>query len=493
MNNQPLAAPFAGLEPAPLWQAFAMICQTPRCSGDEGRIRERVLAFASQKGLKTRQDEVGNVVLLVPAAGGCEDWPTVVLQGHLDMVCERTRRSTHDFTRDPLRVERDGDWLVAPETTLGADNGIALAAALALLDDAPPRHGPLELLFTVDEERGLTGATQIGPHMIEGTVLLNLDSEEEGFITVGCAGGGDTLLELPLSRAEVPSRWALARLVIDGGSGGHSGIDIHRNRANALRCLGRAADALGRALGGLRLAAVEGGSKRNAIPRDASALVAFPADDPQLVEDVCSKLEAELASEFGSSDPELTVRLEEADAPSDGCYDESTTRRALALLLATPSGVLAMNRELPDAVETSTNLGVASEHDDRLRLVCCTRSSLASALEAARLGLRALGELAGAAVIQEAAYPGWAPDLSSRTAAIFKEVHAELFGKPPEVMVIHAGLECGILGERFSGLDMISFGPTMLGVHAPGEKLSISSTQRFFTLLKALLGALGPA
>ncbi|MCK5800560.1 MAG: aminoacyl-histidine dipeptidase [Deltaproteobacteria bacterium] len=489
-----MTSPFDDLEPQALWKNFAMLCRTPRCSGNEGPVREAVLAIAKERGLKARQDAVGNVVVCVPAAKGCEAWPIVVLQGHLDIVCEKNGSFEHDFTRDPIPVERDGDWIVARETTLGADNGVAVAAGLALLDDAPSRHGPLELLFTVDEERGLTGASGIGADMLKGRILLNLDSEEEDVVTVGCAGGGDTILELPLAREAIPAGFETHRLVVDGAIGGHSGCDIHHNRANALRCLGRVGDTLASACGGLRLGAVDGGSMRNAIPREASALVAFSADELPLARDVCEKATAEFAVEFGATDPELKVHLEVVDASPETLYDAKTTQRVLTILLATPTGVLAMNRDLPDAVETSTNLGVASETEGggALRVVNCTRSSIGTALEGARQGLRSLGLALGAKVELEASYPGWIPNLSSSLLATFKGVHEAVTGKAPEVMVIHAGLECGILGEHFPGMEMISIGPTMEGVHAPGERLSIGSTQRFYSLLKATLEALGP-
>lgn len=473
----------------PVWNYFEKLTQTPRCSGKEEKVRQWVISVAKEKGLTYREDKVGNVVIEVPATKGCENKPTIVLQGHLDIVCEKAKGSTHDFEKDPIRVERDGDWLVAPETTLGADNGIAVAAALAIIDDPPAQHGPLELLFTVDEERGLTGASGIENHMLKGRILLNLDSEEEGYVTIGCAGGGDTHVRLPLKREAIGDEYERFKLVVEGASGGHSGIDIHENRANALRLLGRALLLLKNHDDLIRICSIEGGSKRNAIPRDAMAYVALK--NSKGVDLLIKKLSQDIATEFASSDPSLKLSLEKTTDRVD-FYNADTSTKAITLLASTPSGVIAMNRQMHDAVETSTNLGVAQENEakDKLEIVNCTRSSIGAALEGVRVSLQAIAIACGAEAELEDAYPGWAPDVSSKTLALFIDVHRELFGKKPEIMVIHAGLECGILGEHFAGMDMISFGPEMKGVHAPKESLCISSTERFYKLLQEMLVAL---
>ncbi|MBW2730772.1 MAG: beta-Ala-His dipeptidase [Deltaproteobacteria bacterium] len=483
---------FSKLEPTALWRYFELITQTPRCSGNEGPLGEKLTAIAREHGLDLRTDTVGNLVILIPAAEGCEAWPTVVLQGHLDMVCEKNNGVVHDFERDPIEVTREGDWLEAKDTTLGADNGIAIAAAMAMIDDAPPRHGALELLFTVDEERGLTGATHMGPEMLKGKLLLNLDSEEEGTVTVGCAGGGDTQMILPLEREAAPKgRW-VARLSVGGLTGGHSGLDINKNRANALRCLGAALDHLNSACLSLRVVSLGGGNMRNAIPREAVATLLLDPTERERAETCCEDVLQALRVEFGVSDPELNLRLEVVDEAPGQVLAPDCARRAVALLLATPTQVTAMSREIPTLVETSTNLGVVEETEGGLRYTNCTRSSIGKALEGVRQGLKALGELAGAIVKLEPAYPGWAPNLASPLLARFQEVHLELFGKEAEVAALHAGLECGLIGEHVPGMDMISFGPTMVGVHAPGEKLHIGSAERFYHLLKALLLALEP-
>jgi dipeptidase D len=471
-----------------------MISQIPRCSGNEEAIQGALETLARDKGLETRRDGVGNLVIVVPAAAGCESSPTVVLQGHTDMVCEKNSDSSHDFSKDPIDVVRDGEWVTAKDTTLGGDNGIAVAAALAMIDDPPAKHGPLELLFTVDEERGLTGAGGIEPHMVTGKLLLNMDSEEEGFVTVGCAGGGDTRMVLSPVREPLASGWEMVHVVVRGLAGGHSGIDIHENRANSIRCLARVLDRTRAALGDLRLVTFRGGSMRNAIPREAFAVVALPSGQRPDAEAVCREVQGELEAEFGATDPGLAVTLEEAPAgvPSEP-WTQKDTAAMLTLALATPTTVIAMSRDIAGLVETSTNLGVVEMRDDQLHFVSCTRSSLSSARDQVRQSLRALGEAVGAAVAFEGSYPGWNPNLESPLLATFKQVHQQVAGKEPEVMAIHAGLECGILGERFEGMDMISFGPDMTGVHAPGEKLSIPSTQRFYALLKALLEKLTTA
>lgn len=479
---------FDGLEPAPLWRYFDKITQIPRGSGDEEAILAYIVAEGEKRGLEVRRDAVDNVVLVIPAAAGCESWPTVVLQGHVDIVCEKNSDVEHDFLKDGIKVIRDGDWLTADGTTLGADNGIAVAAALAMLDDPPEKHPQLELLFTTDEERGLTGAGGIESHMLTGKRLLNMDSEEEGFVTVGCAGGGDTLVSMNVQR-EALSGVQLRTLEVRGLAGGHSGIDIHENRANSLRCIGRLLDRIARVASDMRLVTLRGGSKRNAIPREAFATIALSNEDLGHLELARSQVAAELADEFGATDPNLSVSVKEVT--DDGQpWAAADTRRAIALLLATPSGVLAMDRNIVGLVETSTNLGVVEMEGDALRFVNCTRSSIGSARDAAQEALRAMAEEMGADVRLANAYPGWKPDLDAELLAIFKKVHEEVTGKAPEVMAIHAGLECGILGERFPGMEMISFGPDLKGVHAPGERLSIPSSQRFYTLLKALLGAL---
>ena len=488
--ESPMHQALKGAEPGPLWKYFSLIASIPRCSGAEAPLRQALGDLAEGRGLTTRQDQVGNLVIVIPAKPGCEAWPKVVLQGHLDMVCEKNAEVDFDFERDGIALRREGEWLMGSGTTLGADNGIALAAALALLDDPPAQHGQLELLFTVDEERGLTGATEIGPEMVEGRLLLNLDSEEEGTVTVGCAGGGDTIVKLPLVRATLPESWIVLEAKVSGASGGHSGLDIVKHRANALRCLGRWLRVIEGQGRGLRLVRLAGGNKRNAIPREASACFALPAYEPGLAAERTALLQQELLAEYGETDPQINLSLRQVAERPTAAFDATTSANAMRLLLALPSGVCAMSRAVVGQVETSTNLGLVEECGEVLSFVCCTRSSLGPALEAVREQLVAVAELAGARAEREPAYPGWAPRIDSPLLAHFKRVHAELIGHEPEVTTIHAGLECGLLGEHFSGMEMISFGPTMCDVHSPDERLSIPSAARFFALLKGLLTSL---
>ncbi len=482
---------FYGLEPKSLWHYFDIISGIPRCSGKEEKVRQAILDIASKKKLETRTDKAGNVVVILPASKGCESSPTVVIQGHMDMVCEKNEATDHDFETQGIEVIRDGEWLRAKGTTLGADNGVAVAAALALIDDPPEKHGELELLFTVDEERGLTGASRIEPHMLKGRLLLNLDSEEEGFVTVGCAGGGDTIIQFDGEREELPEGFTSATITVKGLAGGHSGIDIHENRANAIKCIGRILERIAGEAGDVLIHSIDGGSKRNAIPREAKARIAFPQEKLSQVAKGVVSAERELKDEFKETDPGLLALMEEKpDGFSVKPFNLDSSKKILYLILASPSGVIAMDRNIPGLVETSNNLGVLETTGDTVKFLHCTRSSIKTALEATRSMLKALGMLAGAKVTLEEPYPGWKPDLSSRLLQRFKQVHKEVTGKEPEVIAIHAGLECGILGERFEGMEMISFGPEMEAVHSPDERLNIPSTQRFFKLLKKLLEAL---
>ena len=475
-----------GIAPEVLWRYFDMISQIPRGSGNEAAIQTALENLAKEKGLAARRDAVGNLVVVIPATAGCASSPTVVLQGHTDMVCEKNNDSNHNFEKDPIDLVRNGDWLTAKGTTLGADNGVAVAAALALTDDPPEKHGKLELLFTVDEERGLTGAGGIESHMLTGKIMLNLDSEEEGFVTIGCAGGGDTRIRVRCVKGELPAGWETMKVSITGLKGGHSGIDIHENRGNSLRLMGRFLDRVRTEAGGLRIFSLGGGSKRNAIPREAFCELAVPAGGRAKAEGVRGIVAGELKVEFGATDPKLEVLLGEVSG-SGKPFTKDTTDKLVALLLTIPTGVIAMNRKIVGLVDTSTNLGVVEANGDVLEFVSCSRSSIGSALEAVRESLRVLGESVGVEAVLEGSYPGWNPNLESPLLATFKNVHKRVTGSDVKVMAIHAGLECGLLGKKFPGMDMISIGPDMDGVHSPDERLSISSTERFYHLLKATL------
>ncbi|HNU84035.1 MAG TPA: beta-Ala-His dipeptidase, partial [Thermoanaerobaculia bacterium] len=405
-----------------------------------------------------------------------------------DMVNEKNSDVDHDFTRDPLVPRRDGDFLKATGTTLGADNGIGVAAMLAVAEANDLVHGPLELLFTIDEETGLTGATELDARMLAGRQLINLDSEEEGTLTVGCAGGAGSRITLPLEReAPVPGATAW-EITVAGLKGGHSGVDIHLQRGNASALLARGLFAA-EEVAPLRLAAFTGGDKHNAIPREARAVVVTSAAARDAVREAFARELEAARAELRTADPGLRYEIAEVAVP-ERVWTEGVTRRALALLRTLPHGVLVMSYDIPGLVETSTNLATVAERDGALEILMSNRSSVATALRAVQGRLRALGELAGAKVESLDGYPGWQPNLASPLLAASQRVHERLFGKAAHVGAMHAGLECGIVGEKVPGMDMISFGPTIQFPHSPDEQVEIPSVARFWQLLTALLADL---
>ncbi|HUG42480.1 MAG TPA: aminoacyl-histidine dipeptidase [Longimicrobiales bacterium] len=469
------------LEPTALWAHFDHILTIPRGSGNEDAMRAYVLEVAERTGLEHQVDDVGNVVVRKPGAPGHESAPVTVLQSHLDMVNEKNSDTEHDFTRDPLVPERDGEYLKARGTTLGSDNGIGVAAMLALMEADDVGHGPLELLFTIDEETGLTGAGKLDGSMLRGRRLLNLDTEEEGAIYVGCAGGGDSHLSLPVKRAAPPQGARPFRIALRGLKGGHSGVDIHLQRGNAIRLLARLLDTAARGTT-FRLAAFDGGDKHNAIPREATAAVLVADAD---VEGFRQRLEAELErvqDAFAPAEPGLAMTAEEAQSPADA-LDEGSSRKALHLLHALPHGVAAMSYDIPDLVETSTNLARVRTEGDRLTILMSTRSSVAGELEALRARIRAIAHLAGAEVKEEAPYPGWKPNLESALLEVVTDVYHDELEEEPAIKAIHAGLETGIIGEKVPGMDMVSIGPQIEFPHSPDERVRIPSVGDFYALL----------
>jgi len=473
-----------GLEPSGVWARFGELTRIARPPKEEAAARHYVFRWARERGFETAVDGEGNVVVRVPAWTGRERAPTVVLQAHLDMVCERDPDSPFDPREGRINVVRDGDWLAAEGTTLGADNGIGVAAALAAAEDAEAAHGPLELLFTVSEEQGLDGAKSLDPSLVSGRLLLNLDGTSDRAITVGCAGSWHTLARLQLDLEPVPSDYATLEVRVSGARGGHSGGDIARGRANAIKVLGRV---LSRAHGAapFRLALLEGGVSRNALPREARAVISLPREVEAAAREAVEHEVRSVREQFAGSDDALTMTVAAADAPA--VADEPTTARALDLLAAIPSGVVAMSPALPGTVETSTSLNVAETKDGVLTLASMTRSANASALENVVAGIEAAARLAGAEVEILKSYAPWRPDLDSRLLGIAKETFERLFGTAPRLDVVHGGLECAVIGGKLPGVEMISLGPEIVGPHAPGERLSIPATQRFYRLLGALL------
>ncbi|HSJ13717.1 MAG TPA: aminoacyl-histidine dipeptidase [Longimicrobiales bacterium] len=470
------------LEPRALWQHFDRILTIPRGSREEAQMRLYVIEVAERAGLSHQVDAAGNVVVRKPGRKGREQAPVTILQSHLDMVNEKDSDVAHDFAKDPIRPRRDGEYLNATGTTLGSDNGIGVAAMLALLESDDIGHGPLELLFTIDEETGLTGASELDASLLEGRHLINLDSEEEGAVTVGCAGGAGSILSLPLPRSA--ARGGALAVRLRGLHGGHSGIDIHLQRGNAVKLLARMLHAA-YVEQPFRLAGISGGNKHNAIPREALATVVLEDSDGAALR---RTLEAEFAGirgEYGAADPGMQLEL--ADDEAREAWTAAGTATALRLIEALPHGVLAMSADIPGLVETSTNVATVAAEGDQLVIGTSSRSSVASALASVRRRIRAIAGLAGAEVAEGHGYPGWKPDLASPLLAVLRETHAAVLNREPEIKAVHAGLECGIIGEKIPGMDMISFGPQIEFPHSPQERVHIASVERFYTLLRATL------
>ena len=477
------------LEPTALWRHFDTILTIPRASKDEGRMRDHIVASADGLGLAHHADAAGNLVVRKPATPGHEGAGITVLQSHLDMVQEKNADVAFDFATDAIVPEMQGEYLTAAGTTLGSDNGIGVAAMLAVMGETAFAHGPLEMLFTIDEETGLTGAARLDGGLVQGRRLINLDSEEDGVLYVGCAGGGDTQLTVKLGAAPAPEAGVALAVALRGLKGGHSGVDIHLQRGNAVKLLGRALWAV-RLLGHrYDLARFDGGSAHNAIPREAFATVVVPAEGQSALLAALDREVAAIRDEYAPADPGITLTADAMNRPS-AVWDPATTERVLRLVNALPHGVEAMSYDIPDLVETSVNLATVVPGDGSLRVGLSSRSSIDSALEAMRRRVGAIGALAGAAVDEGEAYPGWKPDLESPLLEVVKTVHRRQFDHEPGVKAIHAGLECGILGKKVPGMDMISFGPRIEFPHSPDERVHVASVARFHKLLEATLTAL---
>lgn len=476
--------PIQNLEPRHLWQHFDKIRTIPRPSRHEEKIRAHLLAWAKERGHSSRVDRAGNLVISVPATKGREKAPALVLQAHMDMVCEKNADVSFDFSRDAIQLERKGDWLHAKGTTLGADNGVGLAAALAIADDPSVTHGPLEILVTMDEETGLTGAMQLDPSLVTGRRMLNLDTEELYAIYIGCSGGGNSTFTLPLRREAAPSGVRAVEVAVTGLKGGHSGLEIHLQRGNAVRVLARLLRESGSEL---RLARIEGGNAHNAIPREARALCLLAAADMDGFRRAVDAGAAAVKAELAASDPGFTVSVNPVSDVPARVIDVPTTTRALALLCAIPHGVDAMSLDVPGLVETSSNLASVRTDDSALSILISVRSSIRSSLMALRDRAQSAAELAGAKAEHNDPYPGWKPDLQSNVLQVAKRVHEAQLGKEAELKAVHAGLECGVIGEKLPGIDMISIGPWIESPHSPNERINIPSVSTFWTFLTALV------
>ncbi len=476
-----------GLYPGSMWKYFYEISQIPRCSKHEEKAREYVVSVAKEHNLNYQVDKVGNVIVKKPAAPGLENKPVLVLQGHLDMVCEKNKGTQHDFSKDPIKLKREGDWITADGTTLGSDNGIGVASALAVMVDKEMKHGPMEFLFTIDEETGLTGATEIEAGVLDGRILLNMDSEEDGALYIGCAGGKDCEIFLPAEKEAAPANSKAVLVKVNGLVGGHSGLNIHEGRGNAVKLLNRFLwNTLPKADG--RLAGFDGGSKHNAIPREADAVVYLPADKLSLLKQEAAKYDKWYKDEYSHIDGKVSLTIEESgfDAPGK-VYNKDVEKRLLNLLYSLPHGVIAMSHAIPGLVETSTNLAVVNEGEGKIRILTSQRSSVGSELLEISEMVQSCGRQANAEVYAGNGYPAWQPNPDSALLAKSKMVYKKLFGKEPEVKAIHAGLETGIIGDKFPGMDMISFGPTIMGAHSSDEKVQISTVERFWKFVEALI------
>lgn len=472
----------AELQPQALWKHFDEILKIPRGSKNEQKIREYVIGVAQKHGLNYQQDKVGNVVVRKPATAGREAAPVVALQSHLDMVNDKNTEVQHDFDKDPIIPQRDGDYVKATGTTLGSDNGIGVASALALLEAKELVHGPLELLFTIDEETGLNGATDLAKDMLTAKRLINLDTEEEGALYVGCAGGAGTDITLSLNSIKPPKALAALEVKLTGLHGGHSGVDIHLQRGNATKLLVRALYRI--MIAGdfkFRLANISGGNKHNAIPREAFATILLPKKQQKKFVEALTKQVTDIQAEHKTVEP--IIQLGVTPTKTKRMWDGKSTNKVLALLHALPHGVMSMSNDIPGLVETSTNLAVVNSSKNKLTIHCSTRSSVAAALQATRDSIRAIAEFAGAKVREGDGYPGWKPNLDSEVLHASKKVHQELFGVEPSVKAIHAGLECGIIGEKYPGMDMVSMGPQIEFPHSPSERVKISSVGNYYRLL----------
>jgi dipeptidase D len=474
-----------GLQPELVWKYFGEIARIPRCSKNEDQIAAYVMGRAEALGLEARQDRAGNVLVRKPGSAGHEQAKGVVLQGHLDMVCEKNADKEHDFSKDPIELMRKDGVLMANGTTLGADNGIAVATNLAIMEDQSLEHGPLELLFTIDEETGLTGAANLEPGFVTARTLLNLDSEEDWAIYVGCAGGRDTTGVWPVTYEEVAQDFVAFTLGVKGLKGGHSGLEINAGRGNAIKILNRLLMKLHGL--GARLSKIEGGNKRNAIPREAYADILVPRSEEQKTRSAVQEMNDVIRAELSSVDPDLQIGLEPRSSGERQALSVHQQERIIRAISGLPHGVIKMSAEVPGLVETSTNVAVIKTSDGKISLETSQRSSVASEIQEIADSVASVFLLSGAEVQQGSGYPGWKPNLNSPVLELAARAYRDLFDQDCEIKAVHAGLECGIIGERYPGMDMISFGPTLEAVHSPDEKIHIASVEKFWKFLTEIL------
>ena len=473
------------LRPGLLWKYFYELNQIPRCSGNEEAAGQYVISVAKKFNLKWKKDHVGNILVSKTASPGMENRAAVLIQGHLDMVCEKNKGTVHDFSKDPIKMLIKDGWVTADGTTLGSDNGIAVAMGLAIMEDDSIVHPPMEFLFTVDEETGLTGAVELKSDFLEGRILLNIDSEEEGALYIGCAGGQHTILNKKIDWTHRHDDHKSFVLKVSGLRGGHSGLNIHEGFGNAIKLLSRV-------LYGLKdkfhyhLAKIEGGSKHNAIPREAEVIIDVPSGSVDTLRKMAAEFDKIFKDELRFVDASVEVTVEAQTSPSQ-VFSTDFRDQLISVLYAMPHGVIAMSHAIEGLVETSTNMAIIETKDDSIHMLTSQRSSVASCVSDIADKIKALGELGGFEIEQGGGYPAWEPNPDSSLLKVCKDIYKNKYGNEPEVKAIHAGLECGIIGEKYDGMDMISFGPDIEGAHSPDERIRIDSVEHVWEYLLEIL------
>ena len=475
-----------GLKPECIWKHFDEIRKIPHGSKNEVEIAKYVVQVAKDCKLEYLQDEVGNVVVKKGASVGYEKASATMLQAHLDMVCEKDKETEHDFMKDPLKLRREGDYLYATGTTLGADNGIGVAALLAVMESTQLKHGPIECLFTIDEETGLNGARALKAETFSSRRLINLDSEEEGAIYIGCAGGGTSNVSYPLKWEKAQEKFEFLQLTIKGLLGGHSGMDINTGRGSAIVIMTTILRILQKKEFQFQIADFQAGDKMNAIARSATVKLAISQDQKEKFSEEAKRLLEKIRPEYGKIEPHLQIELENLSS-LDQVLQKENQNKLLAMIKLFPHGMIAMNPDIPELVNTSTNMASVKFQEETCKICFHTRSSLKLALESTRDKLIAAAELAGAKIECSESYPGWAPNLDSPVLETVKKAYKEIIGRDPEVKAIHAGLECGIIGERIPGMDMVSIGPQIEHPHSPQERVKIPSVGIFWQVLTKAL------
>lgn len=477
------------LEPKEVFYYFEEITKIPHGSGNEKAISDWLVNFAKEHNLEVIQDKVNNIIIKKPGTKGYENTPTVILQGHMDMVCEKNKDTVHDFEKDPLKLRIEGDYIYATGTTLGADNGIAIAYALAILASKDIPHPPLEVLLTVEEETGMGGAMALDGSLLNGRILINMDSEEEGKLLVSCAGGVRTRHVLNIDWINAPQNLSPYVISIRGLKGGHSGMEIDKGRGNSNKIMGRILNDLLNNIE-FELAEINGGSKMNAIPRECDAVILIDEKDIEKLEAKIKEWDAILKNELSASDPSISVSVNKHNANVEKVFSKETKEKAIAALMLIPNGIKTMSMHIEGLVESSTNLGVVATEGNTVRFESAVRSSVRSLKYAILEEAKTVAKVLGIELIADSDYPEWQYNPNSKIREIMIDVYKEMFGKEPEIYAIHAGVECGLLGEKLGGADMISFGPNLYDVHTPEEHMSISSVQRMWKYLLNVLAAI---